>query len=70
MSNANELINGTIESIGDVSIKLGGLTKREHFSGLAMQGLLSCDIDNELTVEDVAITAIQLTDALLKELGK
>lgn len=51
-----------------------GLTKREHFAGLAMQGLLA----NELIVDVltgkanqwVAEHSVLLSDALLKELGK
>ena len=47
-----------------------GLSKREHFSVMAMQGVLSADFENELTPDDVAITARQCADALLKELEK
>lgn len=50
-----------------------GLTKREYFAGLAMQGLLAngdhrkrlaCDLDT------THICAIKYADALLKELAK
>tara|TARA_R110000772_G_scaffold227268_1_gene337988 strand:- start:41 stop:283 length:243 start_codon:yes stop_codon:yes gene_type:complete len=51
-----------------------GLTKREHFAGLAMQGLLA----NQLIVDGIAQNDMQwivekvvsLTDALLAELDK
>ena len=50
-----------------------GLTKREHFAGLAMQGLCSgCDSDGCWT-HDAGITAaaaIEYADALLTELDK
>ena len=50
-----------------------GLTKREHFAGLAMQGLCSgCDSDGCWT-HDAGITAaaaIEYADALLAELSK
>ena len=43
-----------------------GLTKREYFAGLAMQGMASSD----LTYEDIAHDAVKMADALLKELDK
>ena len=51
-----------------------GLTKREHFAGLAMQGLLA----NQLIIDDVsqnskkwiAEKSISLANALLAELDK
>jgi len=46
-----------------------GLTKREHFAGLAMQGFAS---DPELTItqEQVASLSVAWADALLAELDK
>jgi hypothetical protein len=44
-----------------------GLTKREHFAGLAMQGMLAdgyCT-DSENTFSDCAIAAKDLADTLL-----
>ena len=43
-----------------------GLTKREYFAGLAMQGMSSSD----LTYEDIAHDAVKMADALLAELDK
>ncbi len=50
-----------------------GLTKREHFAGLAMQGLLSANAtyggrtnNNEM----LALNSLQVADALLAELDK
>jgi hypothetical protein len=48
-----------------------GLTKREHFAGLAMQGLLAggyCIDDPKNRLNDVPSEAYNLADALLKAL--
>lgn len=52
-----------------------GLTKREHFAAMAMQGLLSSasDSNGEWTncgVDNVASEAVMFADALLAELEK
>ena len=54
-----------------------GLTKREYFAGLAMQGLLSNSefikggsFDFKGTVERVSSIATNISDALLAELDK
>jgi hypothetical protein len=44
----------------------GGLTKREYFAGLAMQGMVMSD----LKFEDMAHDAVKMADALLAELRK
>ena len=44
-----------------------GLTKREYFAGLAMQGLLATEI-NGPSIRDMADTAVTFADALLKAL--
>jgi len=48
----------------------GGLTKREHFAGLAMQGILSNNDWIAVGWEDTARRAINAADTLLKELEK
>lgn len=72
MNNADQPVNGTLEKAGDVIIKEGGLTKREHFAGLAMQAFLSRDQPPKWcsTVEKMAGVAVQAADALLAELDK
>jgi hypothetical protein len=46
-----------------------GLTKREYFAGLAMQGI--CANSNwNMTNQAPIITAVEIADALLKELEK
>jgi hypothetical protein len=47
------------------SIYQEGLTKREFFAGMAMQGLLS-----KGSTRAVALTAVDLADALIAELEK
>ena len=46
-----------------------GLTKREHFAGLAMQGILS-DSARAGNVSDYARDAVLYADALLAELER
>lgn len=45
----------------------GGLTKREYFAAMAMQGLLAESKINEATV---AILAVDYADELIKRLNK
>ena len=45
-----------------------GLTKREHFAGLAMQGMIKSMMTQHL--EHTAERAVFMADALLKELDK
>lgn len=49
---------------GDIGAIDGGLTKREYFAGLAMQGLCA----NGTDPEDLAKISVEYADALLKEL--
>lgn len=67
-------VNGKDE--GYVEAIRSGLTKREYFAGLAMQGLLS-DIRNRETRENLALSdkmiaeyAVIMADNLLEELLK
>lgn len=46
-----------------------GLTKREYFAGLALQGLCSNLSGNQFT-EEIASDAVEFADALLKALEK
>lgn len=45
-----------------------GLTKREHFAGLAMQGILANQYNASMTADAVAKQAIENAEALLKGL--
>ena len=74
MKNADKPINPVLTQSpslqNDTSL---GLTKREYFAGLAMQGLISsCDwnvtIFNKDLIEATSKNAIELADELLKQL--
>lgn len=51
----------------------GGITKREHFAGLAMAGLCNAHTQDGTwahDARDVARAAVEYADALLRELGE
>ena len=56
------------EYIEQCSVLLG-LTKREHFAGLAMQGYVASDVDPD-SFENLAKFSVLAADALLAELDK
>ncbi len=63
------LMNGDV--VGTDWIDAGGLTKREHFAGLAMQGLMcGIEYDTEWSPKDYSKTSLAMADELLKELDK
>ena len=45
-----------------------GLTKREYFAAIALQGLLASDLD--ASVEDFATSAVKCADVLIDALNK
>ena len=48
-----------------------GMTLREYYAGLAMQGLISdIKFDEEYSARELAIDAVSLADALIEELSK
>jgi hypothetical protein len=47
-----------------------GLTKREYFAAMAMQGLLANPIAPETEYEDNMLFAVQHADALIDQLNK
>ena len=47
-----------------------GLTKRELFAAMAMQGLLAANEAETQTFGDIAEDAVRMTDALIAELNK
>ena len=74
MPQTEESYNAAGEYILEVR---GGLTKREHFAAMAMQGVLSgvngdADLHNsaEEWKEDVASASVEFADALLAELER
>lgn len=53
----------------EVYYRNAGLTKREYFAGLAMQGILAAQQPNQCyLLSDTAKAAVEQTDALLKAL--
>jgi len=55
----------------DWQVKEGGyardMTMRDHYAGLAMQGLLTAEVVGEYSNEHVADIAYLIADAMLKE---
>ena len=49
---------------------MGGLTKREHFAVMAMQGLLTVNLSDDWHAGCAAERAVEYADALLIELEK
>lgn len=47
-----------------------GLTKREYFAAIALQGLLASDTTNHDKWTDIAESAVLSADALIAELNK
>ncbi len=63
------LPNQVAYDFGDsVSLPQPGLTKRELFAGMAMQGLLAADSDQGLSLDLAAKFAVGHADALLEQL--
>ena len=58
----------------DWMVKTGGyardMTLRDHYAGLAMQGLLTAEIVGEYSNDHVAEIAYVIADAMLKERNK
>ena len=69
MKNASEAAFPLISSDG-MSVNQG-LTKREYFAGLAMQGILAKKFDSKSEdIDDTIMSSIEYADALLKALEK
>jgi hypothetical protein len=71
MKKENEPIYPHLEHThsGEVLEYSKGLTKREYFAGLALQGLLACSEIKYLS-DDICESAVGLADELLKQLGE
>ena len=75
MSNGNRPINPSrnlykYDDRPDVIEVYTGLTKREHFAGLAMQSFIVKYGNDHQSESDLAVYAVLAADALLKELDK
>ena len=47
-----------------------GLTKREYFAAMALQGALANKFAHERTIEMITESAVKLANALIEELNK
>jgi hypothetical protein len=61
--------------LDNVKVKLNGLTKREYFAGLAMQGIIASTQKigletNEKHIKIISKKSVMYADALLAELKK
>ena len=48
----------------------GGLTKREYFSAMAMQGIIANKDGLDIKIERIVESAVDTADALIDELNK
>lgn len=72
MIKGNEPINPILElnSQGQLEDTSYGLTKREYFAAMAMQGLCVGYFDNHSITDHIRDAAIMIADALLEELER
>ncbi len=55
---------------GGIQLTALGLTKREYFAAMAMQGTIAGSQGLDITSEQFAAISIKLADALIAELSK
>lgn len=60
----------TIEDNGNSSVTYLGLTKREYFAGLALQGMMANQHLTSTENDTIARWSVEIADALLAELEK
>lgn len=71
MKNSEQPINPLPSDVDSSKIECIGLTKREFFAGLAMQGMISSNQNLNLSIEEaqcIASQSVQFADELLKQL--
>lgn len=72
MNNGDLPINVVHDVDGSIDTSHGllhlGLTKREYFAGLAMQGLIASDPDGNISQRKAVELSIEYADELLKKL--
>jgi hypothetical protein len=69
MTNQDDFVNGDFFQVGDCVKKEGGLTKREYFAALALQGILASD--GVWSSDKLAsMCAVKQADYLIEELNK
>ena len=65
----DDTISSTLEIVGNLAVSEGGLTKREYFAAMALQGLLS-NPTLASTNSEYAIVAVDFSNKLTEELNK
>jgi len=72
MTNANDLINETrykVDELVSESYPNHGLTKREYFAAMAMQGMLASANNTLFDYETIATHSVKHADALINALN-
>lgn len=59
-----------MNGVGVTATNSPGLTKREYFAVIAMQGLLTCAMDTDCSIPELCADAVSAADALLAELER
>jgi hypothetical protein len=70
MTHANESAFPEVQELPQFNHHSYGLTKREYFASMAMQGVLSDPNNESLSQKAIAIYAVEMADSLIKELNK
>lgn len=72
MTTSNEMAYPAFDDRGECNSDATGLTKREYFAAMAMQGICSAEADNEepMIFKNVAAASVAVADALINELNK
>lgn len=68
-THSNEPIN-SIPDLNNHPSDWYGLTKREYFAAMAMQGIISNPNNHYVTSYSIAERAVQIADALIEQLNK
>ena len=67
---AYPIIGSNVNDIREVEVKESGLTKREYFAALAMQGYCAHRYTPHQNEKGVAEYSVKLADALIEALNK
>ena len=71
MTKPNDTTSPTIEVLSEVAYISGGLTKREYFAAMALQGLISKNTPkNKIECSYLVNDAVMYADLLIDELNK
>lgn len=70
MSIHNKQLIPVLDNTGDWKTLVRGMTLREYYAGLAMQGFLSTETGNSFKRELIAKWSVECADAIIAELEK